>query len=66
MKSFISRKIEEKGLGERMKKQQLKRIYIIQIDYTQDISGFFVSNNVQDDVLYLADALKCDKAKGFK
>ena len=51
MKSFISGKIEEKGLGERMKKQQLRRIYIIQIDYTQDISGFFVSNNVKDDVL---------------
>ena len=66
MTSLILGKIEEKGLGERMKKQQLKRIFIIQIDYTQDISGFFVSNNVQDDVLYLADALKCDKAKGFK
>ena len=66
MKSFISGKIEEKGLGERVKKQELKRVFIIQIDYTQDISGFFVSNNVQDDVLYLADALKCDKAKGFK
>ena len=66
MRSFISGKIEEKGLGERVKKQELKRIFIIQIDYTQDISGFFVSNNVQDDVLYLADALKCDKAKGFK
>jgi len=46
IRSFVADKIEEKGLGENIKKCQLERIFIIQIDYTQDISGFFISNNV--------------------
>ena len=48
-----------------MKVKQLERVYVIQIDYTQDVSGFFVSNNVQEDVLNLAYALNCDKASNF-
>lgn len=37
--------------------KELSRVYIKQIDYTQDLLGFFVSVDIFNDIKYLAKTI---------
>lgn len=50
----------------RKREHELSRIHIRQIDYTQDLLGFFVSAKINEDLTTLADELGFKVARDFK
>lgn len=51
-------KAKELNLSDGKRKEQTENIYVRQIDYTQDLNGFFMSLDVMNDLTTLGKKLK--------
>ena len=55
----------ELNLSEKQTKAEAENIYIRQIDYTQDLGGFFMSMDVNTDLKLLGDLIGVKKASDY-
>ena len=57
MISRVETKAKELNLGVGRIKEEVENIYVRQIDYTQDLNGFFMSVDINNDITALGKKL---------
>ena len=64
MASRVEAKVKELNLGEGRAKEEVENIYVRQIDYTQDLNGFFMSMDINNDITALGKKLGLGHSQG--